>query len=242
MALFLILISPAVGSFLALLSDRLPRGEDVVFKASACRTCQTSLSVADLIPILSYLTLRGYCRHCSAAIPRWLPLMEIAALGLAIGAALVAETDLQLLLGCGFLWTLLALFACDFKWFRLPNGLTAALLVLGLALAWEDPGRNLIGALGTAAAGSGVFLAVRIAYRRLRGREGLGLGDVKLMAGFGAAFGVTLLPTVVLVAALLALASELIRARWTGEALHGDRSLPFGSFLTAAAALVWLLT
>ncbi len=80
---------------------------------------------------------------------------------------------------------------------------------------------------------------VRVGYHRVRGREGLGAGDVKLMAGIGAALPPQALPWVTLVAALLALAAVLLVTAWRQRA-HAAAPLPFGTFLCAAAALVWL--
>jgi leader peptidase (prepilin peptidase)/N-methyltransferase len=240
LTVLLILFSPAIGSFLALLADRLPRGEDVVFQRSTCRNCNTPIRNSDLIPLVSYLLLRGKCRGCSAPIPLWLPLMECAAAALAIASTLVAQSDLQMLLGCGFLWCLLVLFASDAQWFRLPDQLTSALLIFALALAWEDPYFNISDALLGSAAGSGSFLAIRLAYQKLRNREGLGLGDVKLMAGIGAAVGPTQLPLVVLIAALGALLWAIFDHFRYNKPLQSQAALPFGSFLCLSAAAVWL--
>ena len=169
-----------------------------------------------------------------------LPLMEVSAFILAIASAVVAQSELQFLLGCGFLWCLLALFACDAQWFRLPDLLTAILLILALSLAWEDPYMHITDALLGAIVGSASFLAIRIAYQKLRGREGLGLGDVKLMAGIGAAVGIVLLPVVVLIASLTALIWAMCQYFYQGKPLQGQTEQPFGSFLCLSTALVWL--
>ena len=87
---------------------------------------------------------------------------------------------------------------------------------------------------------SGVFLTIRGGYRLLRGREGLGLGDVKLMAGIGAAIGWQTLPVVVLLAAVSALIWAVGAARRDRVALSAATALPFGSFLSAGAAVVWV--
>ena len=239
--LWLVAMSPAVGSFLGVLIDRLPRGEDVVAARSACRACGTRLGPADMIPILSFALSRGRCRHCGAPIPAFLVYVEIAAIGAAVLAAIVADSPAQMALGAGYLWCLLALSVTDLRGFVLPLPLTAALLPLGLGLAAVGPGAEIWSAVAAAAAGSGAFLAIRIAYRHLRGREGLGLGDVWLMAGIGAATGPRLVAMVVLIAALAALLAAGLAAWRSGRRLHGALKLPFGTFLCAAAALVWLV-
>lgn len=233
-AIALLSFAPFAGSFLGVLADRLCRDEDVVAKPSACRSCGTRLRVRDLIPVVSFLRLSGRCAACGTAIPRWILLIELAAFALACVAVALGRDALEIWLIAVFLWCLLALFACDCLWFRLPDLLTGALLALALALSlvtgWPPPGQALVGA----AVGAGVFLALRLAYSGLRGREGLGLGDVKLMAGLGAAFGPWDLPLLVLIAALGALAAAGV----TG-ALHATRALPFGAALCAAAAVLW---
>ncbi|MGP6086809.1 prepilin peptidase [Antarctobacter jejuensis] len=223
-----------MGSFLGVLVDRLPRGEDVVSAPSRCRSCGTRLGPRDLLPLISYPLQRGRCRHCGAALPGWLWLMEIAATGLAGLALLQGGEVWQVYSSAAVLWLLLALGVSDRLWFRLPDALTAALaaLCLGAALA----NGVFLYALGGALIGAGVFLVLRIGYRALRGREGLGLGDVKLMAGLGALTGPHDLPLLVLIAAVGALGVTLI----TGRGLRRDLALPFGTALAAAGGVMWL--
>lgn len=261
LTLFVILLAPAVGSFLAVLVDRLPQQEDVTLKASACRSCGGRLGLRDLMPLLSYIGLRGRCRHCGAVIPAWLFYMEFLALGAAVLALAAGGSPAEVLLSCLFLWLLLALAMADLLWFRLPDMLTVAIFVVGLALAvLMSPmtGNRALGfALLGAGLGAGSFLALRMAYRALRGREGLGLGDVKLMAGLGAFAGPLDLPLLVLLAALLALVGGIWQhlrrpgtplgsvpvspSQQTSPASLAVVALPFGTALCAAAALIWLL-
>lgn len=236
LSVLLVLISPAVGSFLGVLIDRLPQGQSVVWSRSACQSCGTGLRPRDLIPLLSFLITRGRCRHCDAAIPRRLPGIELAATAAAMIAVFLGTTAGQMLGIAIVLWLLLALAGADLLWLRLPDILTGALLVCALGwtlLTGGDPGMALTGA----ALGAGSFLALRLGYAALRGREGLGLGDVKLMAGLGALTGPWDLPLMVLVAALTALAAAAL----SPGGLHGGRTLPFGAALCAAGAVVWLM-
>lgn len=254
--LLMALLGAAAGSFAGVLADRLPRGEDVLVARSRCRSCGRALGPRDLVPVLSFAVSRGRCRTCGAAIPPWLLLMELAGAGLGMLALIAAPPGLPALaLTAAVLWCLLALAAADLLWFRLPDALTASLLALALAVAALQGGGmhpTLAEAAITAAAASGVFWAIRAAYKALRGREGLGLGDVKLIAGLGALAGPPDLPLVVLLAALGALTSVLagaaaaaLRAPSPGRAearrhLAATRPLPFGAALAAAGALVWL--
>jgi len=233
--LFLLLVAPAAGSFLGVLVDRLPRGEDVLRAPSRCRTCGVRLGPRELVPLVSFALQRGQCLRCRATLPGWLFLMELAALGLAVLAILRGGDGWQIWTSAGLLWLLLALGVCDLIWFRLPDALTAALaaLCLGAALPAGQPMMALAGGL----LGAGSFLALRVTYHALRGREGLGLGDVKLMAGLGALTGPAHLPLMVLIAALGALGLTLALRR----DMRADLALPFGTALVAAAGVMWLM-
>lgn len=236
-AILLLILAPFIGSFLAVLVDRLPRGEDIVVARSRCRSCDTVLTWRDLVPVLSFVVTRGRCRHCGAAVPLWLPAMELAALaaaGLVIAAQDgtwgAAEFGLQMLT----LWLLLALLAADFLWMRLPDVLTGMLFVVAMLAA-----PDFVTAFWGAVLGVLSFAALRWGYKRVRGREGLGFGDVKLMAGLGALSGPLDLPLLVLVAALLALAGAMVQ-RLFGKEVGRATALPFGAALSLAGGLLWV--
>jgi leader peptidase (prepilin peptidase) / N-methyltransferase len=251
--LLLLLISPAIGSFLNVLIDRLPRRESILWPGSACRACGQRLGLRDLLPVLSFVASRGCCRHCGATIPPWHLYVELTAIGLAGLALGLGGPGAAVALSAALLWLLLVLAMCDVLWFRLPDGLNAALALAALAWAWAVQNgtipapphpllpQSLGAALMGAAIGTGAFWLIRVAYRQLRQRQGLGLGDVKLMAGLGALTGPWLLPHMLLLAALLALAGALLDARLRHRTLKAARALPFGSALCAATALIWLL-
>jgi leader peptidase (prepilin peptidase)/N-methyltransferase len=240
LAFFLILTGAAMGSFLAAWADRLPRGESIVGPRSRCRSCGVQIGARDMVPVVSWLWLGGKCRGCGAAIPKRVFYAEVGGMALAVLAVWVAQSPLHMGLGALWLWLLMGLVLCDLAAFRLPDGLTGPLFLTGLLLAWEDPSRDLWGALLGAAVGAGAFLALRIGYRMLRGREGLGLGDVKLMAGIGAGLGLTALPMVTLVAAVLAMGMAGAMALRRGNRPEGDLAIAFGAYLAGAAGLVWL--
>lgn len=239
LAILLILCGGAVGSFAAVLADRLPQDQDVLRVPSACRTCATPLPWRDKLPLLSFLIQGGKCRHCGAPIPRRLFYSEVLGMALAIVAILVAQGPLHMVLGAAYLWCLMALAICDLSVYRLPDALTGLLFAIGLSLAWEDPARALLFGFADGLAAAGIFWLIRIGYHRLRGREGLGLGDVKLMAGIGAALGLQAVPVVALVAALSAMALTLVLHITARKGLSATLALPFGAYLCGAAALVW---
>lgn len=232
-AVLLVLVSPLIGSFLGVVIDRLPRGVSIVTPRSACRSCATPLAPRDLVPILSFALARGRCRHCGAAIPPLLLYTEIIATGAGVIAVLLGAGPVEMALIAAVLWLLWTLAVIDLLHYRLPDPLTLALFACALLWAWRQG--DVPTALLGAAIGAGSFLALRLGYQALRGREGLGLGDVKLMAGLGALTDPLDLPLLVLIAALLALAAALLRGGW-----QADRALPFGTALSAAGAGLWI--
>ena len=233
-----LLAAPLVGSFLALLATRLPAGRPVVFDRSRCDHCDGVLRPSDLVPLLSWLLARGRCRHCNAVIGSVHPLMELAALGVALWAASAADGWL-FLASCALGWCLLVLTVIDLQHFILPDEISLTLVPGGLLVAYAiDPvllGPHSLGAL----AGFSVFAATRWLYARLRGRAGLGLGDAKLLAGAGAWLSWQSLPSVVLIAALTGLALVALR-RAAGRRISATERLPFGPCICIAIWLVWL--
>ena len=235
--------APAIGSFLGVLVRRLPQGRPVVASRSACEQCGRVLGPAELVPLASFAWLRGRCAGCGAAIGWFHPAIEAAALALAVPVVLAADGDsLTLWAGCVLGWTCLALALIDLRHQRLPDALTLPLLLAGLAACWwRSPG--LLGAHSLAAAlGWLGFRALAVLYRRLRGIEGLGQGDAKLLAAAGAWVGLAGLPDVFGGGALLTLLGVLGEAAWHRRRPGAGRRLPFGPGLAAAMFATWLLT
>ena len=234
-----VLAAPFIGSFLGVVILRLPAGGAIVWGRSACASCNHVLGAFDLFPIASWLALRGRCRYCRAPIG-WLTLaVELGALVVALWAA-SATDGAMLWASCALGWVLLALAAIDFREEWLPDVLTLPLLAGGLLVNGLNDPPHLIGCVVGAMAGFAVFAAIRWAYRRWRGREGLGLGDAKLLAAAGAWLSWESLPSVVLLAAVIGLAMALIAAWRGGRSMALDQQLPFGPALCAAIWLVWL--
>ena len=236
--LVLLLAAPFVGSFLSLLVVRLPAGEPVVTGRSRCPDCGHVLSVRDLVPMVSWLARRGRCRYCGADISRLYPAVELAALVIA-GWALAVLPGWLAWAGAGFGWTLLTLAMIDARHFRLPDPLTLPLAPAGLAVAWLGDPSAIAGHVGGGLAGAGILALIAWVYRRLRGRDGLGWGDVKLFGALGCWTAWQGLPTILLYAALAGLLWALA-LRLTGRHLTAATHLPFGPFLCWAGWLVWL--
>jgi leader peptidase (prepilin peptidase)/N-methyltransferase len=223
-----------VGSFLATLVVRWPAARGLAGR-SACDGCGARLRAAELVPLLSALVQGGRCRHCGARIDPVHAAVE-AGCGATGAVALALVPGPEGLAGAALGWGLVALAALDGRHFWLPDALTLPLLALGLI---AGPAALPDRFLGAAAAG-GVLLALLLGYRAIRGREGLGLGDVKLGAALGAWLSPVLLPPLFLLASLGGLAVAAFR-RGSGPVGGGDRPVPFGTCLALAGWPLWLL-
>jgi leader peptidase (prepilin peptidase) / N-methyltransferase len=233
-----IVLAPFVGSFLGVVIERLPAGRPMVFGRSACDHCGETLRARDLVPLVSYLARLGSCRCGQARLSRFHPGIELAALAVALSAATVLSGWL-LWASVGLGWTLLTLAVIDQREFVLPDIITLPLISAGLVVAWTvDPGLLVDHALG-ALAGFAAFAAIAGAYRRARDREGLGLGDAKLLAAAGAWLGWQALPSVVAIAAASGLALALA-TRVGGGRLAWTSRIALGPHLALAFWLVWL--
>ncbi|WP_396593384.1 prepilin peptidase [Brevundimonas sp. R86498] len=240
-AIFMGLLGLIVGSFIAAVTVRLPRDEDVVSGRSRCMSCGQTLKAWQLVPVLSWLVQRGRCGLCGAAVsPRYL-LIESAGAAIGVWAALGPGAGgwmpgvATAVLG----WQLLLIALIDGENFWLPDELTLPLIATGLIGAavlvrgWPVP--QLIGA----GVGFGLLWGLAALYRRVRGRDGLGGGDPILFAGAGAWVGWAGLPSVLLWACAAGLSVVLTLRITRGRVAMSDR-LPFGTFLALGIWLTWL--
>lgn len=227
------------GSFIGLVSLRLPAGEPIVAGRSRCGGCGRTLPPWRLIPVLSYVLQGGRCAGCAAVIPARYPLIELGCAVIGVWAALVQPSPLAAGLTALLGWQLLLIAVVDAEHFWLPDQLTLPLLGAGLAAtALLEPG-SLVGSAIGAAAGFGVLWLLARVYRLTRGREGLGGGDPFLLAAGGAWVGWIGLPSILLWAALAGLSVVAARAA-TGRRVSATDRLPFGVFLAAGIWLTWL--
>ena len=236
--LWALALSPFVGSFLGVIATRFERPRDILFGRSACVACGARLRPVELVPIASWIALRGRCRRCAAPIGAFPLVIELAAVSVAIWAALETE-GWTLWITCGLGWTLLALGAIDLRHFLLPDFLTLPLAAAGLAVGMVLDPESLAGRAIGAVAGFVFVVVLGEAYRALRRREGIGLGDAKLLAAAGAWVSWTGLPTVVFLAAFAALSVALARTL-RGIPLDLADRMPFGTYLCATIWIVWL--
>ena len=235
-------LGAVVASFVALVADRWPRGEDIVATPSHCRACNRRLGPLHLIPLVSFCVQRGRCSACKAALPVDLLLAELA--GVAIGLVVAGRTTqvpAAIVLG-GFGAALLLLALLDARHLWLPDAITLPLALAGLAAGPGAlalvPGPLLEERVAGAVLGFASLELLRRGYRALRRRDGLGGGDPKLLGAIGAWLGVAALPGVVLGAALFGLGWAGLQAL-RGRPAGGEAPIPLGTAL-AAAALLWL--
>lgn len=232
-----IVVGPVVGSFIGAATIRLPRGETIVHGRSRCDSCQHTLTVIELVPVLSFVAQRGRCRHCNASIVRDQLIAEVGAGVVALLAVAGAPSIPGAVALALFGWVLLALALLDARHFWLPDALTLPMIGAGLLAVWVLPVIALADRLLGAVVGYALLTLMRIGYRRLRGHEGLGGGDAKLFAGIGAWLGIAALPWVMILAGFLGLAIVAVRWSRRQEVRRLDR-LPLGTLLAVAALIV----
>jgi leader peptidase (prepilin peptidase) / N-methyltransferase len=246
-----------VGSFLNVVIHRLPkmlergwaqqcaelRGEDaapapsynLVVPRSACPSCGRRIGALENVPVLSWLALRGRCRGCGTRISARYPAIELLAGILAALAIWRFGPTWQGLAACGLLWTLVALTFIDADTQLLPDDITLPLLWAGLAANLAGLFVPLAEAVIGAIAGYLSLWTVYWAFRLIRGKEGMGYGDFKLLAALGAWLGWKVLPGIVLlssaVGALVGIGLIVLRRH--------DRAapLPYGPYLAVAGAI-----
>ena len=231
-------LGAVIGSFLATLVIRWPQDRSVLKGRSHCDGCDVVLGPRDLIPLVSAAMARGRCRHCAAPIDPSHWQIELAALGIGVIAGLVVPGPAALA-GSVFGWLLLTLAALDITEFWLPDPLTLILALAGLVAGAVGIDPPLVDRLIGGAAGFGSLWLIGFTYKRLRGREGLGGGDPKLLGAIGLWLGWRMLPSVLLLAALTGLAFVLV-GMLRGRAAKLDDRMPFGALLAIAAYPAWL--
>jgi leader peptidase (prepilin peptidase) / N-methyltransferase len=255
--IFVFLFGLIIGSFLNVCILRIPAGKSIVMPASACTKCGAAIRPYDNIPVLSYLVLGGKCRGCKTKISPMYPLVELLTGLLFLGCFYAFGISVDTAKWAAFSAIMIVLVFTDLRERILPDVVNFTGLAIGLIFSlftkptdgsalWlanhlfdyppPAPVLSLVDAILGAAVGSGLLWLVSEAYFKLRGREGMGLGDVKMMLMAGAFLGAkrTLLTILAgsLLGSVLGLAVILARRK------DADYELPFGTFLGAGALLV----
>ncbi len=246
-----------IGSFLNVCIYRLPLGKSIVYPGSGCPKCGTSIRFYDNIPVLSFLILRGKCRSCGERISIQYPIVELLT-GLAFYSCWsIWEFTPPTFVNSLFLCIVIVLIFTDFHHQILPNKLTIPGTIAGLILCpFQSPvvyldvlsvktaslvglGDSLLavsfaGSLSGAVIGGGGFLALALLYEKLRKKQGLGMGDVKMMAMVGAFLGLRLTIVTLLIGSVLGTLVGIFLILFRNMSLQSK--LPLGVFLGIGSA------
>jgi leader peptidase (prepilin peptidase)/N-methyltransferase len=227
--LYAALLGLIVGSYLNVVIYRLPRRVSTVLPRSSCPSCGAAIRPRDNLPVLSWLLLRGRCRDCKAPISPRYPLIEAATAALFVGCVLYFGVTIAALVAALFGAVLIVLAAIDVEHLMLPDRLTLPGIAVGLALQPFLPWGGFKSALLGALLGGGILLALSGTWFLLRGEEGMGLGDVKMLAMIGAFLGWKGMVVALFAASLL---GAIVGVVLLGRSRAGLKTkLPFGAFL-----------
>jgi leader peptidase (prepilin peptidase)/N-methyltransferase len=232
-----LLVGLALGSFLNVVIARLPKGESVVHPPSRCPRCKHRIAPRDNVPVLSWILLRGRCRHCRKKISWRYPVVELTSGLLLLLLASRAQHPGLLVPHAAFLLALVAVAWIDLDTRTIPDVVTIPGVGVGLAASLFGP-PGFAGALIGAVAGGASLWLVGAAYEKATGVPGMGGGDVKLAAMMGAFLGMGGVFGAIFLASL---AGSVFGAALIAKG-NGDRrtAIPFGTFLAPAAVVLLL--
>ena len=208
---------------------------NLAFPASACPNCQQPIKAWQNIPVISYLMLRGKCAGCQQGISIRYPAVELLTGVLGVLLAIKFGVSTQFLALLLFTYVAIALTGIDYDTQLLPDNLVLPLLWLGLLLNTQSLFVSLQDAVIGAAIGYGFLWSVFWLFKIVTGKEGMGYGDFKLMAAFGAWFGWQVLPNIVLLSSLVGALFGISLMLW--KKMDKDKPMPFGPFIIVAG---WL--
>ena len=231
-----ILLGAIVGSFLNVVIIRLPRsGASIVFPSSHCPGCQTQLRWYDNIPVISFILLRGKCRFCNMRISWQYPLVEIAMA--TISYALFYRFSFSLIFGIYFIFcaALLAIIFIDFHHQIIPDAISLPGILAGFAASFINPAITWQSSATGILLGGGILYAIATCYYFFTKREGMGGGDIKLLAMIGAFLGWQSLPFVIFSSSVLG--SVIGIGAMLKQRKGGKTVIPYGPFLSIAAII-----
>ena len=229
-------------------ADPEPDPYNLLSPGSSCPQCGHRITPLENIPVLSYLLLRGKCAGCNNRIPLRYPLVEILTALLTVIAAVNFGISAPAVFAWLFTWVLISLSFIDIDHQLLPDNITLPVLWLGLVCNYFGLFTDLYSSLLGAVAGYGIFWAVSVSFKLGTGKDGMGAGDLKLLAMLGAWTGWQALASIIFISSVLGVLVGLYlvfsrrrqpssrRAAWQGSA-----QIAFGPFLALAGwlSLVW---
>jgi leader peptidase (prepilin peptidase) / N-methyltransferase len=225
------------GSFLNVVIHRMPRDQSMVRGRSMCPHCKKTIAWYDNIPLVSWLILRGKCRACGWKIPFRYPLVELLTALSAAGAMWVSGLTLTTLWVFAFLAIMIAITFIDWEHQIIPDPLSIGGTVLGWIGAAVCLNITLVQSIVGSLVGAGLILGIALLYKAARKVDGMGGGDVKLMAMIGAFLGWQMVFAVLFLAAFAGSVYGVILLKRSNA--DGKTAVAFGSFLAPAAILMW---
>jgi leader peptidase (prepilin peptidase) / N-methyltransferase len=234
---FVFALGAIIGSFLNVCIVRLPRGESLIRPASHCPQCNAPIKFYDNIPLISYIILRGTCRHCKKRISVQYPVVEALTGLMTLALFMKYGPTVQFLLLLLFSSALLIITFIDLAHQIIPDAISIPGIPCGLGaslliptVSWQE---SLLGIL----VGGGILLFVAVGYKWITRRDGMGGGDIKLLAMMGAWLGWKAIPFIILASSLIG----LLVGGGSGLLIKkGLRTkIPFGPFL-AIASLIYI--
>lgn len=231
---FSFLLGSCFGSFANVLIYRMPANESILGR-SRCKACKNLIPWYQNIPLISYFILRGKCKNCAASFSIRYPLVEFimaSLFALLIYQYDVTWTSLEYLI---LIFGLVTVSFIDYDHMILPDEFTLGGLVIGLIGAALNPDRSFLEALLGVLFGGGILWLVAYIYFIFTSRDGLGGGDIKLLAWLGALLGWKAIPFIILISSILGSIVGLILSRKTEDGLK--TMIPFGPFLALGALL-----
>jgi len=226
------LVGACIGSFLNVVIYRLPRGESIVSPRSRCPGCGHAIPAWENIPIVSFVALRGKCAGCGEGISWRYPAVELLTAS-GFGAIFLLDgPGIPLLRDLLFFSLLIPITFIDIDHRIIPDELSLGGLAAGILLSFL-PGGDWKGSVGGALLGGGILYATALLYEKIRGTEGMGGGDIKLLAMIGAFVGWRGTVATIFFGALLGAIGGILAMRKGGEGLK--TAIPFGPYLCVAA-------
>jgi len=236
MVFYFFVLGAIFGSFGNVVIYRYLSNESIVWPRSRCPNCQKMIRWFDNIPIFSWLLwLRGKCRYCQSKISAQYPLIELLVAILFTAAYLKTGLKMTTFETCLLLWGLVIVSVIDLKSYLLPDLFTLPGIILGLLFSYLNPDRSFVDASLGVLVGGGVFWALAKAYFAIRKEEGLGGGDIKLLAVIGAFLGWEAIPFVLLVASVVGSIAGLLAMKMSQKGIK--TIIPFGPYLAFGSVI-----
>lgn len=231
------MVGATVGSFLNVVVYRLPKGESIVYPASRCMTCGSDIRMYDNIPLLSFILLRGRCRDCGAKVAFRYPLVEFISACLSLGLYQKFGLSPAYLVFFLFCCSMIVVFWIDLDHMIIPDVISLNGVAVGLILSMAGfiPGMSFKGSLIGILFGGVILYVPAVVYEKVRGSEGLGGGDIKLLAMIGAFTGIKGVVFVLFLSSLCGTVAALISIAAKGSS--AKTPIPFGPFLTSAGVV-----